>query len=47
MIANQAAVLVMRNAGMSHEGLIRKAIHKGDDWLDAFQYSILETDPGA
>ena len=45
MIANQAAALVMRKAGMSHEGMIRKAISKGGRWEDAFQYSILESDP--
>ena len=45
MIANQAAALLMRKAGMAHEGMIRKAIHKGDRWEDTFQYSILESDP--
>ena len=45
VIANPAAALVMRKAGMSHEGMIRKAISKGGRWEDAFQYAILESDP--
>lgn len=43
-VENVASVRVLEKAGMTREGLQRKALPIRGDWVDCFCYAILETD---